>query len=108
MSKKCADCNARYLRCPRFPDGGLKPEPAIVTRLGDIGTDTIRLKLLKIGAIVRVSVRRVLLQLSSASPRRTSTRRPSTPCAAEPRSAQQRTSFAPPTPRRPHAPLKTQ
>jgi hypothetical protein len=30
--------------------------------------DTIRLKLLKIGAIVRVSVRRVLLQLSSAYP----------------------------------------
>ena len=28
--------------------------------------DTIRLKLLKIGAIIRVSVRRVLLQLSSA------------------------------------------
>jgi len=42
-------------------------------RLGLKGTawaeaqvDTIRLKLLKIGAIVRVSVRRVLLQLSSA------------------------------------------
>jgi hypothetical protein len=30
--------------------------------------DTIRLKLLKIGAVVRVSVRRVLLQLSSAYP----------------------------------------
>ena len=30
--------------------------------------DIIRLKLLKIGAIVRVSVRRVLLQLSSAYP----------------------------------------
>ena len=30
--------------------------------------DTIRLKLLKIGAIVRVSVRRVLLQFSSAYP----------------------------------------
>jgi hypothetical protein len=30
--------------------------------------DTIRLKLLKIGAIVRISVRRVLLQLSSAYP----------------------------------------
>jgi DDE family transposase len=44
-------------------------------RLGLKGTewaqaqvDTIRLKLLKIGAIVRVSVRRVLLQLSSAYP----------------------------------------
>jgi hypothetical protein len=44
-------------------------------RLGLNGTawaeaqvDTIRLKLLKIGAIVRVSVRRVLLQLSSAYP----------------------------------------
>jgi hypothetical protein len=30
--------------------------------------DTIRLKLFKIGAIVRVSVRRVLLQLSSTYP----------------------------------------
>jgi hypothetical protein len=30
--------------------------------------DTIRLKLFKIGAIVRISVRRVLLQLSSAYP----------------------------------------
>ena len=44
-------------------------------RLGLKGTawaeaqvDTIRVKLLKIGAIVRVSVRRVLLQLSSAYP----------------------------------------
>jgi hypothetical protein len=44
-------------------------------RLGLKGTewagaqvDTIRLKLLKIGAIVRVSVRRVLLQLTSAYP----------------------------------------
>jgi hypothetical protein len=44
-------------------------------RLGLKGTewaqaqvDTIRLKLLKIGAIVRVSVRRILLQLSSAYP----------------------------------------
>jgi len=44
-------------------------------RLGLQGTvwaeaqvDTIRLKLLKIGAIVRLSVRRVLLQLSSAYP----------------------------------------
>jgi hypothetical protein len=44
-------------------------------RLGLKGTawaeaqvDTIRLKLLKIGAVVRVSVRRVLLQLSSAYP----------------------------------------
>jgi hypothetical protein len=30
--------------------------------------DTIRLKLLKIGAIVRISVRRILLQMSSAYP----------------------------------------
>jgi hypothetical protein len=44
-------------------------------RLGLKGTawaqaqvDTIRLKLLKIGAIVRISVRRILLQLSSAYP----------------------------------------
>jgi hypothetical protein len=44
-------------------------------RLGLRGTewaqaqvDTIRLKLLKIGAVVRISVRRVLLQLSSAYP----------------------------------------
>jgi len=44
-------------------------------RLGLKGTawaeaqvDTIRLKLLKIGAIVRLSARRVLLQLSSAYP----------------------------------------
>jgi apolipoprotein N-acyltransferase len=44
-------------------------------RLGLKGTDwaqaqvdTIRRKLLKIGGIVRVSVRRVLLQLSSAYP----------------------------------------
>ena len=47
-------------------------------RLGLKGTawaeaqvDTIRLKLLKIGAIVRLSVRRVLLQLSSAYPWKT-------------------------------------
>jgi Transposase DDE domain group 1 len=47
----------------------------VLRRLGLKGTawaeaqvDTIRLKLLKIGAIVRVSVRRVLLQLSSAYP----------------------------------------
>lgn len=44
-------------------------------RLGLKGTawaeaqvDTIRLKLLKIGAVIRLSVRRVLLQLSSAYP----------------------------------------
>ena len=44
-------------------------------RLGLAGTewaeaqvDTIRLKLLKIGAVVRISVRRVLLQFSSAYP----------------------------------------
>src|SRR5277367_2493363 len=44
-------------------------------RLGLHGTawaqaqvDTIRLKLLKIGALVRISVRRVLLQMSSAYP----------------------------------------
>ena len=44
-------------------------------RLGLKGTewaqaqvDTIRLKLLKIGAIVRISVRRITLQLSSAYP----------------------------------------
>ena len=44
-------------------------------RLGLKGTawaeaqvDTIRLKLLKIGAIVRVSVRRIVLQMSSAYP----------------------------------------
>jgi hypothetical protein len=30
--------------------------------------DTIRLKLFKIGAIVRISVRRILLQLSSTYP----------------------------------------
>jgi hypothetical protein len=47
-------------------------------RLGLKGTewaqaqvDTIRRKLLKIGAVVRVSVRRVLLQLSSAYPWKT-------------------------------------
>ena len=44
-------------------------------RLGLKGTeraqtqvDTIRFRLLKIGAIVRISVRRILLQLSSAYP----------------------------------------
>ena len=44
-------------------------------RLGLKGTewaqaqvDTIRLKLFKIGALVRVSVRRIVLQLSSAYP----------------------------------------
>jgi hypothetical protein len=54
-------------------------------RLGLKGTawaeaqvDTIRLKLLKIGAIVRLSARRVLLQLSSATPGKTSTPTPST------------------------------
>ena len=38
------------------------------TAWAEAQVDTIRLKLLKIGAIVRVSVRRVLLQLSSAYP----------------------------------------
>jgi len=36
--------------------------------VGHAQVDTIRLKLLKIGAIVRISVRRVSLQLSSAYP----------------------------------------
>jgi hypothetical protein len=38
------------------------------TAWAEAQVDTIRLKLLKIGALVRVSVRRVLLQLSSAYP----------------------------------------
>jgi len=38
------------------------------TEWAEAQVDTIRLKLLKIGAIVRISVRRVLLQLSSAYP----------------------------------------
>ena len=38
------------------------------TEWAEAQVDTIRLKLLKIGAIVRLSVRRVLLQLSSAYP----------------------------------------
>jgi len=38
------------------------------TEWAEARVDTIRLKLLKIGAIVRVSVRRVMLQLSSAYP----------------------------------------
>ncbi len=38
------------------------------TAWAEAQVDTIRLKLLKIGAVVRVSVRRVLLQLSSAYP----------------------------------------
>jgi len=36
--------------------------------LGEAQVDTIRGKLFNIGAIVRVSIRRVLLQLSSAYP----------------------------------------
>jgi hypothetical protein len=36
------------------------------TEWAEAQVDTIRLKLLKIGAIVRVSARRVLLQLSSS------------------------------------------
>jgi hypothetical protein len=38
------------------------------TAWAEAQVDTIRLKLLKIGAVVRLSVRRVLLQLSSAYP----------------------------------------
>lgn len=38
------------------------------TEWAEARVDTIRLKLFKIGAIVRVSVRRVLLQLSSSYP----------------------------------------
>jgi len=38
------------------------------TEWAEAQVDTIRLKLLKIGAIVRISVRRVRLQLSSAYP----------------------------------------
>ena len=38
------------------------------TAWAEAQVDTIRLKLLKIGAVVRISVRRVLLQLSSAYP----------------------------------------
>ena len=41
------------------------------TEWAEARVDTIRLKLFKIGAIVRVSVRRVLLQLSSAYPWKT-------------------------------------
>ena len=62
-------------------------------RLGLKGTawaeaqvDTIRLKLLEIGAIVRLSLRRVLLQLSSAYPWKDISRKPSTHYAAELRS----------------------
>ena len=36
--------------------------------MGQAQVDTIRLKLFKIGAIVRISVRRIVLQLSSADP----------------------------------------
>jgi len=36
--------------------------------MGQAQVDTIRLKLLKIGAVVRISVRRVLLQFSSSYP----------------------------------------
>jgi hypothetical protein len=39
-----------------------------VTEWAEAQVDTIRLKLLKIGALVRVSVRRVVLQLSSSYP----------------------------------------
>ncbi len=46
--------------------------------------DTIRLKLFKIGAIVRISARRILLQTQFAPiPGKTSTLTPSTPCAAD-------------------------
>ncbi len=38
------------------------------TAWADARVDTIRLKLLKIGAVVRISVRRIVLQLSSAYP----------------------------------------
>jgi hypothetical protein len=38
------------------------------TEWAEVRVDTIRLKLFKIGAIIRVSVRRVLLQFSSAYP----------------------------------------
>jgi len=41
------------------------------TEWAEARVDTIRLKLFKIGAIVRLSVRRVLLQLSSAYPWKT-------------------------------------
>ena len=58
-------------------------------RLGLKGTawaeaqvDTIRLKLLKIGAIVRIRVRCVLLQLTSVYPWK-SMPTPSTPCAVD-------------------------
>ena len=53
--------------------------------------DTIRRKLFKIGAIVRVSVRRVVLEMSSAIPGKISTRALMAPCAVE----------ACPTPRQP-------
>jgi hypothetical protein len=46
--------------------------------------DTIRRKLFKIGAVVRISVRRVVLEMSSAYPWNTSTFTPIAPCAAEP------------------------
>jgi hypothetical protein len=41
------------------------------TEWAEAQVDTIRLKLLKIGAIVRVTVRRVALQFSSAYPLKT-------------------------------------
>ena len=38
------------------------------TEWAEAQVDTIRLKLFKIGALVRISARRILLQLSSAYP----------------------------------------
>src|SRR5271156_6445466 len=81
-------------------------------RLGLRGTDwaqaqldTIRLKLFKIGAIVRISIPRILLQLSSTYPwKETSTPKSSTLYAAE-----ARTSLSQPNPhiRRPQPPRRS-
>jgi hypothetical protein len=53
------------------------------TSWAEAQVDTIRLRLLKIGTIVRLSVRRVLLQLSSAYRWKTSTSTPSKPRAVD-------------------------
>jgi hypothetical protein len=50
------------------PDGGAAPACLKGIEWAQAQVDTIRLKLFKIGAIVKISVRRILLELSSAIP----------------------------------------
>lgn len=70
----CGLCNRAGFqsrrKSPNSKDLGFSPHfsRGVGTEWAEAQVDTIPLKLLKIGAIVRISVRRIVLQMSSAYP----------------------------------------